>query len=140
MYQKIVIFTSSTTVSTIIGTYSGQSRCHICHIGCSFLYLIKSYVCSAALCSASDAHPRTRPGSGTRGAPPTCGARGHFMSLFRLYTFFRHAHVSNTYPCQSGRPSVRWSTGSSVGHTFKFPLPLNISVQQSSLMTPTKKN
>ena len=27
----------------------------------------------------------------------------------------------------------------SVGDTFKFPLPLNISVQQSSLMTPPKK-
>ena len=29
-------------------------------------------------------------------------------------------------------PLVRWL----VGHTFEFPLPMNISVQQLSLMTP----
>ena len=29
------------------------------------------------------------------------------------------------------------SVGLSVAHTFEFPLPMNISVQQSSLMTPT---
>ena len=28
------------------------------------------------------------------------------------------------------------SVGLSVAHTFEFPLPMNISVQQSSLMTP----
>ena len=51
------------------------------------------------------------------------------MSFFlkKAFIFFRHASVSSTYPCQS----VRWS----VRHTFEFPLPLNISVQQSSLMS-----
>ena len=43
---------------------------------------------------------------------------------------FRHASVSSTYLDVS--PSVH--------HTFQFPLPLNISVQQSSLMTPTPQN
>ena len=39
---------------------------------------------------------------------------------------YKHASVSKTYPYVS----------SLVRHTFEFPLPLNISVQQSSLMTP----
>ena len=41
--------------------------------------------------------------------------------------FFRCASISSTYPSKSVRPLV--------GNTFEFPLPLNISVQQSSLMS-----
>ena len=40
---------------------------------------------------------------------------------------FRCASISSTYPCLS----VRWS----VGNTFEFTLPQNISVQQSSLIS-----
>ena len=61
-------------------------------------------------------------------------ARLLLCCVIKIYIkhIFRHASVSSTYPCQS----VRWL----VGHTFEFPLPLNISAQhccqQSTLMTP----
>ena len=42
---------------------------------------------------------------------------------------YKHASVSKTYPYVS----------SLVRHTFEFPLPLNISVQQPSLMAPLHK-
>merc|ERR1711971_223224 len=52
-------------------------------------------------------------------------------AVFSSWDIFRHARVSSTYPCMSVRPSVR----PSVRDTFGFPLPLNVSVQQSSLMS-----
>ena len=56
--------------------------------------------------------------------------RGGKDKKIQVADVFRHASVSSTFPCQSVRKSV--------GDTFEFPLPLNISVQQSSLMTPSQ--
>ena len=54
-------------------------------------------------------------------------------------SLFKHACVSSTYPMVVPM-SVRWSLGPLVDHTFEFPLPLKISVQQSSLMIPLPPN